>query len=170
MNIQDVILGLLSKQPYSGYEIKRHFEEYFSFFFDASFGTIYPTLSKMEGLKLITKESIKQEGKPDKNVYTITPAGSEKFRFYLHSPADKEVLRSDFFMHLYFGDMADEGAMEALLRRTLEEKQHMYEDLKQKLEQLDPTMTPYQKLCMELGIVQCEAFIQKIQSVLKSTD
>lgn len=31
MNIQDVILGLLCEKPQSGYEIKRHFEEYFSF-------------------------------------------------------------------------------------------------------------------------------------------
>lgn len=31
MNIQDVILGILSEKPHSGYEIKRHFEEYFSF-------------------------------------------------------------------------------------------------------------------------------------------
>lgn len=89
MNIQDVILGILSEKPHSGYEIKRHFEEYFSFFFDASYGTIYPTLSKMEKLNLITKESVRQEGKPDKNVFTITSAGLDQFHAYLQSPAEK---------------------------------------------------------------------------------
>lgn len=103
MNIQDVILGILSEKPHSGYEIKRHFEEYFSFFFDASYGTIYPTLSKMEKLNLITKESVRQEGKPDKNVFTITSAGLDQFHAYLQSPAEKDVLRSDFLCTCILG-------------------------------------------------------------------
>jgi DNA-binding PadR family transcriptional regulator len=168
MNIQDVILGLLSKKPQSGYEIKRHFEEYFSFFFDASYGTIYPTLSKMEKLNLITKESVRQEGKPDKNVFTITSAGLDQFHAYLQRPAEKEVLRSDFFMHLYFGDKTDKENVDALLRQALIDKQAMYDDLNQKLKELDSHLSPYEKLCMELGLVQYEAFIKKIQSVLES--
>lgn len=167
MNIQDVILGLLSKEPHSGYEIKRHFEEHFSFFFDASFGTIYPTLARMEGLKLITKETVRQEGKPDKNMFSITPAGLSQFHAYLKKPAEKEVLRSDFFMHLYFGDMADEETVTELLREALREKQNLYDDLQRKLGQLEEYLSPSQKLCMELGLVQYEAFIQKVQSALE---
>lgn len=168
MNIQDVILGILSKKPHSGYEIKQHFEEYFSFFFDASYGTIYPTLNKMESLNLLTKESVQQEGKPNKNVFTITDAGMEQFQAYLQAPAEKEVLRSDFFMHLYFADMADKETVHKLLRQGMEEKQLMYDDLEQKLRALESVLSPYQKLCMELGLVQYEAFINKIQSVLDS--
>lgn len=170
MNIQDVILGILSEKPHSGYEIKRHFEEYFSFFFDASFGTIYPTLSKMEGLELITKESVRQEGKPDKNVYTITAAGTEQFQAYMQTPAEKDVLRSDFLMHTYFGNMVDEDTMQAQLRQGMEMKQQLYDDLENKLHQLkgEGKLTPYQILCMELGLVQYDAFIRKIQSVLDS--
>ncbi|AIQ73403.1 MULTISPECIES: PadR family transcriptional regulator [Paenibacillus] len=168
MNIQDVILGILSEKPHSGYEIKRHFEEYFSFFFDASYGTIYPTLSKMEKLNLITKESVRQEGKPDKNVFTITSAGLDQFHAYLQSPAEKDVLRSDFFMHLYFGEKTDKENIDNLLRQALIEKQAMYDDLEQKLNQLDYKLSSYQKLCMELGLVQYDAFIKKIQSVLES--
>lgn len=72
MKIQGVILGILNSGPHSGYEIKRQFEERFSFFFNASYGSIYPTLSKFEKEKLITKKTVKHEGKPNKNVYTIT--------------------------------------------------------------------------------------------------
>lgn len=167
MNIQDVILGILNKKPHSGYEIKQHFEEYFSFFFDASYGTIYPTLSKMEGLKLITKESVRQEGKPDKNVFTITSTGTERFQTYLHGPVEKEVLRSDFFMHLYFGDMTDKDTVEKMLRQAMEEKQTMFDDLEQKLKKLDTKLGTYQKMCMELGLAQYAAFIKEIQRVLE---
>lgn len=168
MNIQDVILGLLSEKPHSGYDIKRHFEEYFSFFFDASFGTIYPTLSKMEKLNLITREAVRQEGKPDKNMFTITAEGEEHFQNYLRQPAEKEVLRSDFLMHLYFGDMADEETLNILLREALHAKQEMYDDLARKLQELDSILPPAQKLCMELGLVQYDAFIKKLQSVLEN--
>lgn len=170
MNIQDVILGILSEKPHSGYDIKRHFEEYFSFFFDASFGTIYPTLSKMEKLGLISRETVRQEGKPDKNLFTITPDGEQHFQKYLRQPAEKDVLRSDFLMHLYFGDMADEETMHTLLREALRAKQEMYEDLEHKLQELDKIgkLTPSQKLCIELGLVQYDAFIRRVQSALES--
>lgn len=168
MNIQDVILGILSKKPHTGYEIKQHFEDSFSFFFDASYGTIYPTLNKMEGLSLLTKESVQQEGKPNKNVFTITDAGREQFQTYLQAPAEKEILRSDFLMHLYFADMADKETVHNLLRQGIEEKQRLYDDLEQKLKELESVLSPYQKLCIELGLVQYEAFIKKTQSALDS--
>ena len=56
MTSQDVILGILMKRSLSGYDIKHMFETIFSYFYNASFGTIYPTLSKMEKEGLITKE------------------------------------------------------------------------------------------------------------------
>jgi DNA-binding PadR family transcriptional regulator len=170
MNIQDVILGLLSRKPCSGYEIKRHFEEDFSFFYDASFGTIYPALSKMESQKLITKETVRQEGKPDKNVFTITAAGTERFQHYLKQPAEKEVLRSDFLMHLYFGDMADEETVKLLLQQQLKDKQEAYDKLEQKLEVLRDKLKPHQRLCIELGMSQYGAAISTVQQILKSLE
>jgi DNA-binding PadR family transcriptional regulator len=110
LNTQDVILGLLQKRSYTGYEMKHVFETVFSFFFDASFGTIYPTLSKMEQLGYITKESILQDNRPNKNVYTITLPGKEKFAEYLKSPIEKETVRSDFHMRMFFGEFAEREA------------------------------------------------------------
>lgn len=66
-------------------------------------------------------------------------------------------------MHLYFGDKTDKENIDNLLRQALIEKQAMYDDLDQKLKQLDCKLSPYQKLCMELGLVQYEAFIKKFK-------
>ncbi|MDO3412196.1 helix-turn-helix transcriptional regulator [Saccharibacillus sp. CPCC 101409] len=169
MNAQDVILGLLSEQPRTGYEIKRHFEQFFSFFFDASYGTIYPTLIKMEKAELITKEAVRQEGKPDKNVYTITPAGRQRFERYLHAPAAKEVLRSDFLMHLYFGQTAGEEAVKDLLLGEIEAKRGLYEDLQRKLERLEEgkALTRYQKMSIQIGLAQYRATIDHLNELLK---
>lgn len=64
-------------------------------------------------------------------------------------------------MHLYFGEKTDKENIDNLLRQALIEKQAMYDDLEQKLNQLDYKLSSYQKLCMELGLVQYDAFIKK---------
>ena len=40
-----VILGLLSNESMTGYEIKKRMDTTLKFFWSASFGSIYPTLS-----------------------------------------------------------------------------------------------------------------------------
>ncbi|MFC4810120.1 PadR family transcriptional regulator [Paenibacillus sp. GCM10023250] len=166
MKIQGVILGILNSGPHSGYEIKRYLEERFSFFFDASFGTIYPTLRKMETEYLITKESVKQEGKPDKNIYNITGSGVDRFQEYLNAPLEKEVSNSDFLMRLYFGEMATKETMETLLRQALKENQDLYDKLNEKYEQYEGSPHIFQKSCIELGLIHYDSFIQKINSLL----
>jgi DNA-binding PadR family transcriptional regulator len=166
MNTQHVILGILHNQPCSGYEIKQYFEQYFSFFFDASFGTIYPTLAKMEKSGLLTKESVRQEGKPDKNVYTLTPEGAAEFNTYLMSPLEAEVFRSDFLMRLYFGELADEETVEGWVRSELNRKEGLYAELQRQMKQFGEHISPAQRLCMQVGLVQYEATIRLLKEQL----
>ncbi|MFC9711385.1 helix-turn-helix transcriptional regulator [Paenibacillus sp. NPDC056933] len=170
MNTQHVILGILHNQPCSGYEIKQYFEQYFSFFFDASFGTIYPTLAKMEKLGLLTKESVRQEGKPDKNVYTLTPKGAAEFNTYLMSPLEAEVFRSDFLMRLYFGELADEDTVSGWIRSELKRKELLYAELQRQMEQFGEQISPSQRLCMQVGLVQYEATIQLLREQVNASE
>ncbi|MEM7464992.1 MAG: PadR family transcriptional regulator, partial [Pseudomonadota bacterium] len=49
MNVRTLILAILNKQDASGYEIKKLSSEgRFSYFVDISFGSIYPTLARLE--------------------------------------------------------------------------------------------------------------------------
>ncbi|ETT53637.1 helix-turn-helix transcriptional regulator [Paenibacillus sp. FSL H7-0942] len=166
MNTQHVILGILHNQPSSGYEIKQYFEQYFSFFFDASFGTIYPTLAKMEKSGLLTKESVKQEGKPDKNVYSLTPEGAAQFHAYLMSPLEAEVFRSDFLMRLYFGELADEDTVTGWISSQLKRKEMLYAELQRQMEEFGERISPAQRLCLQVGLVQYEATIQLLKEQL----
>ena len=43
-----VILGLLSHEDLTGYDIKKQIDSGISFFWKGSFGSIYPALSEME--------------------------------------------------------------------------------------------------------------------------
>ena len=69
MKGRDVILGILSKQERTGYEIKEIFQSQLSYFYDGTYGMIYPTLKKLEQDGLVSKRVIMQTGKPNKNIY-----------------------------------------------------------------------------------------------------
>ena len=49
-----------------------------------------------------------QEGKPNKKMYFITDEGREEFYQYMQTPVEKDVLRSDFLMRMYFGNYSDD--------------------------------------------------------------
>src|SRR5690606_28681550 len=96
-DIRTICLGALSMGDATGYEIRKQFEEGpFSYFFDASFGSIYPALNKLLADGFVTCTSEAQPGRPTKKIYSITEDGRMALRAALgEGPADHK-LRSDF--------------------------------------------------------------------------
>jgi DNA-binding PadR family transcriptional regulator len=166
MNGQDVILGILINKSMSGYDIKKMFEELFSYFFDASYGTIYPTLAKMEKEELITKESVEQQGKPNKHRYTITAKGKEQFHKYLHSEVQNDVVRSEFMVRLFFGEWVEPVIAEEWLRGALLHKEQLLKRLQEDYVRFLPEMSPTQELCAQLGLANTESSIKVLKEGL----
>jgi len=105
MNIRTLCLGILSLGDATGYEIKKTAEGPFSHFYRASFGSIYPALSRLtkEGLVLCTTTA--QERRPPKKVYRITTAGRLAFVGDLTAPIEGDAVRSDFLMTMFFAHL-----------------------------------------------------------------
>lgn len=167
MNSQDVILGLLLNRPRSGYEIKAAFEAPLAYFFDASFGTIYPTLAKLENLGYIAKESVVQDNRPNKNVYSITELGRERFMAYMNSPLDSETYRSDFMVRLFFGQHQDREKLIGWIRQELEQSKAEVRKIREQRISWDPHMSPSQKICANLGVELSEAKIRVLEEGLR---
>ena len=74
--IDMVILGLLSHDDLSGYDIKKRIDSMISFFWKGSFGNIYPALKDMEEAGLVNRISESDSGR-EKIIYKITDKGSE---------------------------------------------------------------------------------------------
>ena len=53
MRGRDVILGILNLSPKTGYEINDVLKNQLSFFYDGTYGMIYPTLRKLEAEEMI---------------------------------------------------------------------------------------------------------------------
>lgn len=97
-----VILGLLSHESLTGYEIKKRMDTTFKFFWSASYGSIYPTLNSMINDGMVTKLNIKENGR-DKVIYTITAGGKEFLRKWLALPVTKDELRYETLLKVFFG-------------------------------------------------------------------
>jgi len=152
MTAMDVILGLLHRQPRSGYEIRHAFQTHFSYFFDANFGTIYPTLGKLEKMGCITKETVTQDNRPAKHVYSLTDKGRERFREYLGTPVENDVTRSDFMVRLYFGEYAEPEATIRMIEEKLEKERKALAELENVKQGIWEGMNPTQRLCLSIGI------------------
>lgn len=100
-----VILGLLSHEPLTGYEIKKRIDKTLKFFWNASFGSIYPTLSQLEKESKVTKFEKTECGR-DKIIYSITELGRGALKEWLQLPAEKNELRYETLLKLFFGDNA----------------------------------------------------------------
>ncbi len=69
------ILGLLNYHEMTGYEIMEVFRDSLHYFWDAKTSQIYRELQGLEQKEWVEKTVVPQSGKPDKNVYAITPEG-----------------------------------------------------------------------------------------------
>lgn len=110
-----VILGLLSHEPLTGYEIKKSIDSSLRFFWGASYGSIYPTLEELVAGGLATAQSDPDGGR-GRIRYTITETGREKLRGWLKEPAEKDELRYETLLKLFFG--GEVGAEETLKHLT----------------------------------------------------
>lgn len=125
MNVRTLCLSILYEGEATGYEIRRLcVEGECSYFVEASFGSIYPALAKLEDDKLVTSRTEQQTGKPAKKVYSITEAGRAAFAEELSGPLGDDLFRSPFLLfaryaHILPRDLVETRANE-FLQRTID--------------------------------------------------
>lgn len=112
-----LILGLLSEEPLSGYEIKKLVDLRFKYFWSESYGQIYPELSRMEKEGLIKALlKAKTESKRNSCKYEITESGLESLKEWLSYPVEKEMVRYELLLKLYFANLTDPDTMIAHIK------------------------------------------------------
>ncbi|MGF7142169.1 DNA-binding PadR family transcriptional regulator [Anaerotaenia torta] len=98
-----VILGLLSHEDLTGYEIKKRIDTALKFFWHASFGSIYPTLRELVASGFAAKSDTAGNDR-NKIRYTITEQGRRYLEGWLELPAEKDELRYETLLKLFFAD------------------------------------------------------------------
>lgn len=111
-----VILGMLALGARTGYDIKRAIDLSTRFFWNASYGQIYPELHRLEARGLV-EATPDPEGGRRRTSYTLTPAGEEALRGWLRDggPFLFEI-RDEGTLKLFFGDLLEREDVVANLR------------------------------------------------------
>ena len=108
MDVKTLCLAALTLGDATGYEINKHFEEGpFSYFHQASFGSIYPSLGRLSDEGLVSCTAMSQNGRPDKKVYSITPLGVEALKRKLRKNPVHDRIRSEYMVMFFLADFVD---------------------------------------------------------------
>ena len=130
MDTRTLCLGVLNRGDASGYEIKKSFEQGpLAHFQEASFGSIYPALTRLSDDGLVICRAQAQNKRPDKKLYSITQAGRAALEEALHRPPSDDEVRSDFLFVLFFAHLLPA----ATVNRLIEERIAWYEDVLQRM-------------------------------------
>ena len=132
------ILGLLSREELSGYDLTSRMRARVGYFWEARHSQIYPELARLEERGLVTHRVVEQRDRPDKKVYRITPRGLDTLREWVTEPPPPRAARDELVLKAYSLWLAEpEGAI-ALFRdqeRRHEERLLDYERLRAWMEE-----------------------------------
>jgi DNA-binding PadR family transcriptional regulator len=112
MSLDHAILGFLSYKPFSGYDLKKIFDNSVRHFWYADQSQIYRTLARLTDQGLTQVEVVEQSDRPDRKMYTITPAGVDELRAWLLGPFPTDQPHSGPLVQVFFsGMLTDEQAL-----------------------------------------------------------
>ena len=101
-----VILGLLSHEDLTGYDMKKRIDTAISFFWNGSFGNIYPALQELEEDALIKSKKTSVGGR-EKILYHITAKGKKELGTWLKDDQASNELRYETLLKIFFAGGAD---------------------------------------------------------------
>lgn len=154
-----VILGMVSREPRSGYEIKAAVDSTTRFFWAASYGQIYPELKRLSEAGLVEGVDASR-GDRKRTVYKITADGEAELKDWLRQPPETVEMREEGLLKLFFaGVLKPAEAVETL--RSM--RRHRLE-LIERLSAMEPEKTemkdPYPLMVLRAGIEFNEWFAE----------
>ena len=100
VSLRYLILGLLARQPMSGYDIKRFLHGLSWLIGSPSSGSLYPVLRSLLQEGLVTVETIPSVDRPPKKTYSITQAGEQMLDAWMDQPVASSPPLKAFVMRL----------------------------------------------------------------------
>ncbi len=119
--IQYAILGLLSWQSFSGYDLKKIIAESDVFYWSGNNNQVYKSLIALYQAGWVTQEVQYQENLPAKKIYSITEQGRQELRKWVLSTFELPEFHNAFLIQLAWCDALSDEEVDGLLARYEEE-------------------------------------------------
>lgn len=116
VSLRYLMLGLLTQQPMSGYDIKCFLKGLNWLTGSPSGGSLYPVLRALRQEDLVTVEIVPGLDRPPKKVYNITEAGQQALQSWIEQPAAANGSLRAFVMRLLLADSHSPARLSAHLK------------------------------------------------------
>lgn len=149
-----VILGMVSREPHSGYEIKAVVDNTTRFFWAASYGQIYPELKRLSEAGLVEGADAPR-GERRRTVYAITAAGESALKEWLRRPPETVEMREEGLLKLFFSGVLPPEEAAATLRAMREHRLGLAERLRTmepEAQEKEEDDDPYPLIVLQGGI------------------
>ncbi|MGA9068867.1 MAG: PadR family transcriptional regulator [Terracidiphilus sp.] len=158
----EVLLGLLSVESMSGYDLGQTIRTSVGFFWNESYGQIYPNLKRLAAEGCVTAKKERQTGKPDKRVYSITAKGRERLAAWLKVEPQPEIARNELLLKLFFGAQASPEISIAHVERMMKRERAFLREFRRIEQDEIPKSRPYPdvpywKMAARFGQLELEA-------------
>ncbi len=167
LTLEFILLGLVSKKPAHGYELQQELRSLQSLSQVWHIGQpqLYALLDKLERQGLLTGELQPGEGRPDRKVLRLTPAGRQMFDAWLSTPVEHpRDMRQEFLAKLFFARRA--GFANALIAWQRELCQKWLDNWTREFEKLHPDQVD-ERLVFQLRILQVKALLEWLDQAVK---
>jgi PadR family transcriptional regulator, regulatory protein AphA len=170
-----VILGVLSTESMSGYEIKQTVNHDLGFFWFESDGQIYPTLKFLlkNGL-IILDATVNNTSKRDKKIYSISETGKKELKEWLSKHEESFHVRNEFLLKIFYGYNSDnETNLSRIYNQKfrLKQKLDILESLKKNILAKKETYTLVKPeffwlITIDYGIISIKALIEWCENTI----
>ena len=146
-----IVLGFLMEKDMTGYEIKKTMENSTNFFFNTSYGNIYPTLKKLEDAGSLESREEVRNGKLNK-LYSITEKGKKIFMEWLGSNSDIAMIRDEALCRVFFFAHLDDEKIKKELESYLDRLDVEIDKLKKLRKNHQCELTEWKLKALDFGI------------------
>ena len=167
----EVLLGLLTIAPMSGYDLGLTIKASVGHIWNESYGQIYPNLKKLAADGSVTAKTERQKGKPDRTIYSITKKGRERLAKWLAVAPQPEIPRNELLLKLFFGTQVPADVLIGYVESMVEGEGAVLRELT-RIEHEDIAQNqhypgaPYWKMAARFGQLELKAHLRWAEETL----
>jgi len=154
------VLGLLTFGEQSGYDLLRLAKQSVGFFWTPGRSQLYALLPKLVERGLARSRTVRQKRRPDKQLYSLTPAGEQALREGLDQPLGGAVNRNPFALKLFLGAHRDPQRVRTEIEARMRAAQEHLRELEQIEQGLDRQRHFFPYLSLLDGVEDAKAKIR----------
>jgi DNA-binding PadR family transcriptional regulator len=160
------ILGLLTQQPMSGYDIQRLLKSLGWLVGNPSSGSLYPALHALLEDGLVTVKVVPRQDKPPRKVYNITEAGTQLLQAWANQPVATSASLKAFVMRLILTGNFSQTALIAHLEQRRSQVAAHHTDLEQATGTQRERMEARRNLVLDYGLTLASAELAWLDETL----